>query len=143
TLVQIGTDGRVAIRAGREAAPITPDGAASGQAAAGQVQAKEQAPGQTRAVDRRRPFFYPELVRWLDSFEKGGLDGVALSQIGLKQGSLIVEDADTGRRWSFRDINIQLARQSEGGLLFSLSSSGEAAKWSLTATVAPQQEGVR
>src|SRR5690606_24000406 len=78
TLVQIGIDGRVAIRAGREAAPLTADESASGQAAAATPRTKEQAPGQTRAADRR-PFHYPELVRWLDSFEKGGLDGVALS----------------------------------------------------------------
>src|SRR5690606_2494193 len=75
--------------------------------------------------------------------EKGGLDGVALAQIGLKQGSLVVEDAAAGRRWSFSDINIQLVRPPEGGLLFSLASSRDNDPWSLTATVAPGRTGVR
>jgi hypothetical protein len=142
TVVQVGSDGRVAIRAGRDAAPITASEA--GGTAEANTSAASRATGQSKPVGQRPPpFHYPELVRWLDSFEKGGLDGVALSQIGLKQGSLTVEDADTGRRWSFRDINIQLARQSQGGLLFSLSSSGETDKWSLTATVASLQDGIR
>ncbi|HEX5779300.1 MAG TPA: DUF3971 domain-containing protein [Xanthobacteraceae bacterium] len=143
TLVQVGSDGRVAIRAGRDATPIT--ASESGVTTeANTAQAASRSSGQSKPVGQRPPpFHYPELVRWLDSFEKGGLDGVALSQIGLKQGSLTVEDADTGRQWSFRDINIQLSRPPEGGLLFSLSSSGEADKWSLTATVAPPQDGVR
>src|SRR5690606_18640049 len=47
------------------------------------------------------------------------------------------------RRWSFSDINIQLSRPPEGGLLFSLTSSGDNDRWSLTATVAPSREGVR
>jgi hypothetical protein len=148
TTVHVGADGRVAIKAGRDAAPITAEEsrAASGDTATPGVPVRPQVRGQSRGAataERPAPFHYPELVRWLDSFEKGGLDGVALSEIGLKQGSLVVEDADTGRKWSFRDINIRLARPADGGLLFSLSSSGEGAKWSLTATVAPTQGEVR
>jgi hypothetical protein len=143
TIVQVGSDGRVAIRAGRDAAPITA-AESGGTTEANTGQAAPRSGGQSKPVGQRPPpFHYPELVRWLDSFEKGGLDGVALSQIGLKQGSLTVEDADTGRHWSFRDINIQLSRSPEGGLLFSLASSGEADKWNLTATVAAPQDGVR
>lgn len=146
TLVHIGRDGRVAIRAGSDAAPIT---SADTGAPTATPSSPRAVPGSDRrdadrdAAERPPPFHYPELVRWLDSFEKGGLDGVALSQIGLKQGSLIVEDADAGRRWSFSDINIQLSRPPEGGLLFSLTSSGDNDRWSLTATVAPSREGVR
>jgi hypothetical protein len=139
TIVHVGTDGRVAIVAGRGAAPITPD--AKGEPALADT-ASVPAASQSKG-ERPKPFHYPELVRWLDSFEKGGLDGVALSQIGLKQGSLVVEDAETGRSWTFRDINIQLARPADGGLLFSLSSSGENENWSLTATVAPTQSDIR
>jgi hypothetical protein len=143
TTVHVGADGRVAITAGRDATPITAEDAGGKHTASAAGSAKP-APGRTAATAARpEPFHYPELIRWLDSFEKGGLDGVALSQIGLKQGSLVVEDAETGRKWSFKDINIQLARPAEGGLLFSLSSSGAAAKWSLTATVAPMPEQVR
>lgn len=147
TTVHVGADGRVAITAGRDATPLTVEDAAGGTASAKAVPEDPSAPApanRTEAAEpRREPFHYPELVRWLDSFEKGGLDGVALSQIGLKQGSLVVEDAEAGRKWTFKDINIQLSRPAEGGLLFALSSSGAAAKWSLTATAAPMQEGIR
>ena len=152
TKVHVGADGRVAITAGRDAAPITStDNAqaateAAGASATAQSQAKGQTQGQTQPAApnvQSKPFHYPELVRWLDSIEKGGLDGVALSQIGLKQGSLTVEDASTGRNWSFKNINIQLARPAEGGLVFSLSSSGAGPSWSLTATVASLQENAR
>lgn len=149
TTVHVGADGRVAISAGRDATPLTAEDAAGGtqgssSSSAAPIRSGPASAGKTGAAPARaEPFHYPELVRWLDSFEKGGLDGVALSQIGLKRGTLVVEDADSGRRWTFNDINIQLARPAEGGLLFSLSSSGANAKWSLTATVAPLQDQVR
>ncbi|MEX0590216.1 MAG: hypothetical protein WD207_03925, partial [Xanthobacteraceae bacterium] len=130
-----------------DATPIMPaDGAGNTTSPAASAPAASQPKAQSRtgpATARPKPFHYPELVRWLDSFEKGGLDGVALAQIGLKRGSLIVEDADTGRKWTFHDINIQLARPAEGGLLFSLSSSSADEKWNLTATIASMQDEIR
>ena len=145
TTVRVGADGRVAITAGRDATPITSADAAGEAAGAVTPPGRASSKSQSRSapVVIAQPFHYPELVRWLDSFEKGGLDGVSLSQIGLKQGSLIVEDDDTGRKWTFNDINIQLARPAEGGLLFSLNSSGTNQKWGLTATIAPIQDDVR
>ncbi|HEY7459826.1 MAG TPA: hypothetical protein VH765_13865 [Xanthobacteraceae bacterium] len=144
TTIRVGADGRVAITAGRDATPITTAdafGEVSSPVHSGRTSPKTQ-PRSTPVVVAE-PFHYPELVRWLDSFEKGGLDGVALSQIGLKQGTLIVEDEDNGRKWSFQDINIQLARPAEGGLLFNLTSSGTNQKWGLTATIAPVQDDIR
>jgi hypothetical protein len=131
TTVRVGADGRVAITAGRDATPITSADAAGEPAGAVPPpgRAFSKPPSRSAPVVIAQPFHYPELVRWLDSFEKGGLDGVSLSQIGLKQGSLVVEDEDTGRKWTFNDINIQLARPAEGGLLFSLNSSGTNQKW--------------
>lgn len=147
TTIHVGADGRVAISAGRDATPITSSDNALAAASAGANEtSRSTAKGQTRAATpsvRPEPFHYPELVRWLDSFERGGVDGVALAQIGLKQGSLTVEDAEAGRKWTFQNINIQLSRPVEGGLLFSLSSGGSGARWSLTATVAPMHEDSR
>jgi hypothetical protein len=145
TKVHVGADGRVAITAGREATPLTAANTAS--IAPDEFNPPPSETAKSRRKSKRsaapQPFHYPELVRWLDSFERGGLDGVALSQIGLKQGSLIVEDADTGRSWTFRNINIQLVRPAEGGLAFSLASGGGEGNWRLTATVAPAQDNQR
>jgi hypothetical protein len=146
TTVRVGADGRVAITAGRDATPITSadaSGETASPAAAPAGRASPKAQSRSAPVVVAEPFHYPELVRWLDSFEKGGLDGVALSQIGLKQGTLVVEDENNGRKWTFNDINIQLARPAEGGLLFNLTSSGANQKWGLTATIAPLQDDIR
>lgn len=131
TTVHVGHDGRVAITTGQDAAPITagPDGQVETESASRPL------PAQPRA----EPFHYPQFVRWLNSFEKSGLDGVYLTQIGLKEGTLTVENATTGRRWEFKDINVQLSRPSEGGALFSLRSSASSSggrPWEVTATIA-------
>ncbi len=139
TTVRIGADGRVAITAGRDASPLTPDAEASAAAAATK---KPPAKKDTARLPTEH-FYYPELVRWLDSLERSGLDGVALAEIGLKQGTLIVESATTGRKWVFHNINIQLVRPAEGGLLFTISSSGAEKSWNLTATVGAVQDGAR
>ncbi len=132
TTVHVGHDGRVAITTGTDAAPITaaPDGGVVTESAAVPL------PQQPRA----EPFEYPQFIRWLNGFEKSGLDGVYLSQIGLKEGTLTVENATTGRKWTFSDINVQLSRPVEGGALFSVRSSGSGAggrPWDVTASVAP------
>jgi hypothetical protein len=134
TTVRIGADGRVMISAGRDASPLTP--------AISAAVPSPPAKGAT-APARSVPFHYPELVRWLDSLEKSGLDGVALAEIGLKEGTLVVENATSGRKWVFHNINIQLARPEEGGLLFKVSSSSADKSWNLTATVGAVQDGSR
>ncbi|MDO8533749.1 MAG: hypothetical protein Q7S17_03285, partial [Xanthobacteraceae bacterium] len=140
TTVRIGADGRVMISAGRDASPLTPTTPTKPSASA--AIPKPPAKGAT-APARPVPFHYPELVRWLDSLEKSGLDGVALAEIGLKEGTLVVENVATGRKWVFHNINIQLARPEEGGLLFKVSSSSVNKTWSLTATVGAVQDGSR
>ncbi len=99
TTIHVGADGRVAISAGRDAAPITSSDnveAAAGQDGSPQAQVK----GQSRPVapsDRPEPFHYPELVRWLDSFERGGIEEGSLTafHIALEQFHSAVADRKT------------------------------------------------
>jgi hypothetical protein len=79
---------------------------------------------------------------WLDSLSLTGLDGQNLNEIGLKNGSLVVDDQQRGNKWNFENINLSLRRPSGGGVAFSLGEEG-AHPWSLRVTVGPSANGVR
>src|SRR3984957_7352144 len=42
---------------------------------------------------------------WLDSLSLTGLDGQNLNEIGLKNGSLIIDDQQRGNKWNFENIS--------------------------------------
>jgi hypothetical protein len=131
--VILGADGRIAVTAGNgsSAAPAAPVAAAPKVARA--------AP----AVPLADPFRFPELARWLDGLERSGLDGIALAEVGLRQGTLVVENLATGRRWRFSGTDIRLARPHEGGVTLAVNSATAGKPWRLTATIGPKQDGVR
>ncbi|HLL28691.1 MAG TPA: hypothetical protein VKT73_13705 [Xanthobacteraceae bacterium] len=89
------------------------------------------------------PFVYPQLAAWLDRLEQTGLDGISLAEVGLKRGTLVVENAKTGRRWTFPNTNLLISRPAEGGITFSLSSGQAEEAWSLNATIGAVQAGAR
>ncbi len=89
------------------------------------------------------PFVYPELAAWLDRLEKSGLDGIALAEVGLKQGTLVVENAKSNKRWIFANTNFLIARPAEGGITFSLSTGRADEAWSFNATISAVQNGSR
>lgn len=100
-------------------------------------------PGKSAATPASVPFVYPELAAWLDRLEQSGLDGIALSEVGLKQGTLVVESAKQQRRWIFANTNFLVARPAEGGVTMSLSSGNAGDAWSINATIGALQEGAR
>src|SRR3954451_2222364 len=79
---------------------------------------------------------------WLDSLSLTGLDGQNLTEIGLKNGVLIVDDQQRGNKWTFDNISLSLRRPSGGGVLLSLGEEG-AKPWLLRILVGPQANGVR
>jgi hypothetical protein len=79
---------------------------------------------------------------WLDSLSLTGLDGQNLNEIGLKNGSLVVDDQQRGNKWNFENISLSLRRPLGGGVAFSLGEEG-AQPWSLRVTVGPPANGVR
>ena len=136
--VQIAADGRVAIVAGRDAKPTTPG---PRPAIARQTKGTVPLPPPSPAT-ASDPFRFSELIAWLDGLDKRGLDGIALTEVGLKQGTLVVDSARSGRRWSFRNIDTRLERQSSG-LSFTISSGTGPARWTLTATIGVAADGGR
>jgi len=85
----------------------------------------------------------PAILAWIDRLDSLGLDGGSLSEIGLKDCTLVVEDQRNGKRWSFEHINMSLTRPQEGGVAFAVNSTGADGLWSLTATVTPKPDGRR
>jgi hypothetical protein len=138
--VQIGADGRVAVFAGRDAtAGTVPAGAipARPSRAAASVPLPPRSP-----LAPSDPFRFSELIAWLDGLEQRGFDGISLTELGLKHGTLVIDNAVTGRRLTFRNIETRLERQS-GGFTFRLASGEGHRRWSLTATVTTAGDGSR
>ena len=79
---------------------------------------------------------------WLDSLSLTGLDGQNLNEIGLKNGSLIIDDQQRGNKWNFENISLSLRRPSAGGVALSVGEEGSHA-WSLRVLVGPPENGVR
>jgi len=79
---------------------------------------------------------------WLDSLSLTGLDGQNLNEIGLKNGSLIIDDQQRGNKWTFDNISLSLRRPSGGGVALSLGEDGSHA-WSLRVVIGPPANGVR
>ena len=132
--VQIDAGGHVAVFAGRDSRPTTP-----------RPRPATVAPPPTDAGPApasAEPFRFPELVAWLDGLQRKGLDGIALTEVGLKRGTLIVDSVRSGRRLTFRNIDSRLERKG-GGVSFSISSGDPVGRWSITATVGEAADGTR
>ncbi len=83
------------------------------------------------------------LLGWIEGLDALGLDGRGLSELGVKSGTLVVDDQRNGRVLRFEHINLSLTRPREGGISFAITSSGSDGPWSLTATVTRQGGGRR
>jgi hypothetical protein len=83
------------------------------------------------------------VLAWIDRLDSLGLDGGTLSEIGLKDCTLVVDDQRYGKRLTFERINLSLTRTQEGGVAFAVNSTGAGGLWSLTATVTPKPDGRR
>src|SRR6516225_5031460 len=62
------------------------------------------------------------ILAWLDGIGQSGLDGHDLRELGLKDGTLTVDDARTGKRWNFQNITLNLERPRGGGMVVTIGS---------------------
>ncbi len=83
------------------------------------------------------------LLSWIDRIGEFGLDGHDLRELGLKDGSLTVDDARTGKRWSFENISVSLERPHGGGVVVTVGSDNPDHRWGLTASINPTHDGYR
>jgi hypothetical protein len=138
--LRINEDGQIDMSAGRKPKQPNKETADASAASPGLAAGR---PANPREAPPSIPFVYPELAAWLSRLEESGLDGISLAEVGLKQGTLVVENAKTGRRWIFANTNLLISRPPEGGITFSLSSGRANEAWSLNATISAVQNGAR
>jgi hypothetical protein len=83
------------------------------------------------------------ILAWLDGIGQSGLDGHDLRELGLKDGTLTVDDERTGKRWSFHNITLNLERPHSGGIVVTIGSENPNHPWGLTASAKPTANGYR
>ncbi|BAU59381.1 large exoproteins [Blastochloris viridis] len=97
----------------------------------------------TTVDDIAKPTMLAPLIGMLEGIERDGFGGLGLSSIGLRNGTLVMFDATSGRQWRFENIVLSLSRPSEGGVAVTIASGGPKGPWSFTATVSHETGEVR
>jgi hypothetical protein len=151
--VRITPDGYVTVSTGDNARPLATGVASKQQAGLPPTFPRQAAPNAPAPPPPDQPAAAPSASEstqagllagqdWLDSLSLTGLDGQNLNEIGLKNGSLIVDDQQRGNKWNFQNISLSLRRPSGGGVALSLAEEGVQG-WSLRVAVGPPANGVR
>jgi hypothetical protein len=141
--VRIEPDGQLAIftsaasdtAVARVIVPGGPPRAMAPASAAGSPRKVEAATGE--------PSLFTAVTGWLQSLDAGGLDGRDLAEVGLKSGSLVVDDRRSGKQLRFENINLSVTRLKPGGVALAVSSESVDGPWSLNAAVTPRSDGGR
>jgi hypothetical protein len=146
--VRIEPDGDITVFAGADKHPIA---TAPAPLASALPSAPPQAAGRTMAAagtpnaapQRRASEVFAALLSWIDGIGESGLDGHDLRELGLKDGTLSVDDARTGKHWSFKNITLSLERPHGGGVIVTVGSENANRPWGLTASIKPLRDGSR
>jgi hypothetical protein len=93
------------------------------------------------------------LLDWIDRLgalelkgadtDTAGFDGHSLTEIGITNGSLTIDDRRDGQDWQFKQISLRLTRQSNGGVMFAVLSESQERPWVVNAALHPLQQGRR
>jgi hypothetical protein len=139
--VRIEPDSKVRVFAGTNRQPFVTASATQPplRAAVGSIPAIRSTPSNSGAVI---PDF-AALLAWIDSLGATGLDGHDLSELGLKNGNLTVDDQRNGKQWTLHDINLSLTRPQAGGVTLTVSSDAGERPWMLRATMIKGENGTR
>ncbi len=103
--------------------------------AGGQSPAVDPTQAEPTGADR-----FASLIAWLDRVSALGLDGQGLGEIGLKNGTLKVDDLRTDKHWTFEHINFSVNRPGSG-ISIRLGSEDETRPWAIAASI--RQVGVQ
>ena len=143
--VRIESDSSVTVFAGANKQPfvtasVTPAPVRAGLAPA--LPAPDRAAAQPASGRNPLPDF-AALLSWIDGLGVSGLDGRDLSELGLKNGNLTVDDQRNGKTWTFEDINLSLTRESGGGIALTVSSELPERPWLFRAIFRRGEQGRR
>jgi Protein of unknown function len=145
--VRIEQGGSVTVFAGADKRPIASssigrDGERPVSAAPANSRPPASGPVATSTV-RSGSEQFAAMLSWIDGLGATGLDGHELRELGLKSGSLVVDDQRTGARWTFDNINLSLTRPHSGGVVLNVGSDNADRPWQLSAAIVPNDNGRR
>jgi hypothetical protein len=83
------------------------------------------------------------LLAWIDGLDASGLDGRDLTEIGLQDGNLTVDDQRNGKQWTFTNIDLSVTRPKGGGIAVALGSQSVERPWRMRAAMTPGEHGHR
>ena len=96
---------------------------------------------------------FAALLSWIDQFGAisldpggtgtGGFDGRSLTEIGLINGTLAVDDRRDGYEWKVTPITLVLNRPRAGGVALTVLSDNQERPWGLSAALTPTAQGHR
>ncbi|NVO15770.1 MAG: hypothetical protein HXX10_17190 [Rhodoplanes sp.] len=146
--LRVETDGTVTIFAGADKRPIatSPVLASAGTAPIGLKADSEPTasmPSGSAAPARSAGQNFAALLAWVDSLGSLGLDGGALTEVGLKSGNLVVDDQRSGRQSRFENIHLTMTRPQPGELSVTLGSQDPERPWVVVGAVKATQQGSR
>ncbi len=155
--VRIEQDGNITVFASSAdkhpiATAIGPVGAAAGNRQETKQDTKQDKTAPAAAIPANQPSHavprptsdsIAALLTWLDGIGESGLDGHDLRELGLKDGSLTVDDRRTGKRFTFQNISLSLERPRGGGMVVTIGSDNPERPWGLTASIKRGPDGVR
>jgi len=143
-----GSTKRPLVTASAVSAPVLPQPASSraklDRAAAAAPAAPPAAAAPTASATARSGV--PDLaalLAWIESLDASGLDGRDLTEIGLQDGNLTVDDERNGKRWTFTNIDLSVTRPKGGGIAVALGSQAAERPWHMRAAMTPGEQGHR
>ncbi len=86
------------------------------------------------------------LLAWFDArgdSGPAGFDGQELTEVGIINGGLTIEDRRTSQTWSHKQIGLRLIRPRGGGVVFNAGSDRADDPWLLNAALTPGRIGNR
>jgi hypothetical protein len=92
---------------------------------------------------------FSALVEWIDKLGglgregSGGFDGRALTDIGLTNGSLTIDDRRDNHEWKLTQISMNVRRPRAGGAVLAVLSDNPERPWALSAALTPGLQGNR
>jgi hypothetical protein len=86
---------------------------------------------------------FAAILAWIESLDASGLDGRDLTEIGLKDGNLTVDDRRNGKQWTFTNIDLSVTRPKGGGIAITLGSETSERPWQMRAAMTPGTQGHR
>ena len=151
-VVRVETDGRINVFVGGEQ-PLVAMAQATAAPASSRRSDRPLGPSLQAMFEQGAAANLAALVAWIDSLggrnrdgtdaASAGFDGHALTEIGIVNGGITIDDRRDGHQWSLKQINFSLNRSAAGGVALSVGSDHPERPWLFNASLTPRPRGHR